>query len=125
MLPLSIIIVGIGDADFDQMEQLDGDVTPLYSSALGRYVARDIVQFVPFKQFKNDPLLLAREVLAEVPRQLTDYFDACKIVPNPKKVADKQDLIIQGRMKNQLAQMMKVQDSFFKIRKAATYQTML
>ena len=30
-LPLSIIIVGVGSADFDQMEALDGDVTPLYS----------------------------------------------------------------------------------------------
>jgi len=30
-LPLSIIIVGIGNADFDQMEQLDGDTAPLFS----------------------------------------------------------------------------------------------
>ena len=37
MLPLSIIIVGIGEADFDQMEQLDGDVNPLYSKKLKKY----------------------------------------------------------------------------------------
>ena len=30
-LPLSIIIVGIGSADFEQMEALDGDDAPLYS----------------------------------------------------------------------------------------------
>lgn len=30
-LPLSIIIVGIGNADFEQMDQLDGDDAPLYS----------------------------------------------------------------------------------------------
>lgn len=31
ILPISIIIVGIGNADFDQMEALDGDEAPLYS----------------------------------------------------------------------------------------------
>lgn len=30
-LPLSVIIVGVGSADFDQMETLDGDVNPLFS----------------------------------------------------------------------------------------------
>jgi len=56
------------------MEQLDGDECPLYSKDLKQYVARDIVQFVPFRDIKNDPVLLARKVLEEVPKQLTDYF---------------------------------------------------
>ena len=30
-LPLSIIIVGIGHADFEQMEHLDADTNPLFS----------------------------------------------------------------------------------------------
>ena len=30
-LPLSIIIVGVGDADFSKMDVLDADDTPLYS----------------------------------------------------------------------------------------------
>jgi len=33
-LPLSIIIVGIGSANFDKMERLDGDDEPLYSDGL-------------------------------------------------------------------------------------------
>ena len=41
-LPLSIIIVGIGDADFEAMEVLDGDDVRL--SSRGRYAERDIVQ---------------------------------------------------------------------------------
>jgi len=50
------------------MEQLDGDVTPLYSSKLNKYRDRDIVQFVPFREVRNDPIKLAKEVLEEVPR---------------------------------------------------------
>ena len=45
---MSIIIVGVGDAEFDEMEALDGDIAPLYSNKLKRYRDRDIVQFVPF-----------------------------------------------------------------------------
>ena len=94
VLPLSIIIVGIGDADFDQMETLDGDVNPLYSKITRSYCQRDIVQFVPFRELKRDPVRLAKQVLAEVPKQLTDYFQARGIQPNPKKMDEKQGLRI-------------------------------
>jgi len=43
VLPLSIIIVGIGNADFDQMEELDGDFNPLFSKKVQKYSSRDIV----------------------------------------------------------------------------------
>ena len=68
LLPLSIIIVGIGLADFDQMEALDGDTAPLFSRTLQKYASRDIVQFVPFREVKNDPTRLTKMVLNEVPR---------------------------------------------------------
>lgn len=62
-LPLSIVIVGVGDADFDSMDQLDADVEPLYSRKYRRYMSRDIVQFVPFREFKNNAFALAKETL--------------------------------------------------------------
>ena len=48
-LPLSIIIVGVGGAEFDQMTKLDGDETPIFSQKFDQYRERDIVQFVPFR----------------------------------------------------------------------------
>ena len=51
-LPMSIIIVGVGGADFGAMEFLDGDGGSL-RSASGEAAVRDIVQFVPFRQFQN------------------------------------------------------------------------
>ena len=46
-LPLSIIIVGIGKADFVNMQRLDGDSGLVDSQ--GRKAQKDIVQFVPFR----------------------------------------------------------------------------
>jgi hypothetical protein len=65
--PLSIVIVGVGCADFERMDELDADTTPLYSNKFGKYMSRDIVQFVPFREFKNDTFKLAKETLQEIP----------------------------------------------------------
>ncbi|XP_068890069.1 copine-1 isoform X6 [Aphelocoma coerulescens] len=73
-LPMSIIIVGVGEADFKAMEFLDGD-NGVLKSVTGEPAARDIVQFVPFRQFKNAPQeALSQMVLAEVPKQLVSYY---------------------------------------------------
>ena len=45
--PCSIIIVGVGNADFSAMEELDGDGGRLRDGH-GRPCERDIVQFVRF-----------------------------------------------------------------------------
>lgn len=42
-LPLSIVIVGVGSADFSSMDVLDADETPLYSQKYRKYMSRDIV----------------------------------------------------------------------------------
>ena len=49
--PMSIIIIGVGNADFTDMERLDADKKALQFD--GRKASRDIVQFVPFKKFVN------------------------------------------------------------------------
>lgn len=80
-LPLSIIIVGVGDEDFQAMVELDADQNPLYSQIYGKQEA-DMVQFVPYREFKDDPTSLAKETLKEVPEQLVNYFKRQGIVPN-------------------------------------------
>ncbi len=50
------------------MDQLDGDDTPLFSKNLQQYRARDIVQFVPFRNLQKNPEKLAKEVLREIPK---------------------------------------------------------
>lgn len=41
--PISIVIIGVGEADFSEMTVLDADESPLYSKMLDRYASRDIV----------------------------------------------------------------------------------
>jgi len=75
-LPISIIIIGIGQGGengFEEMEILDSDDTPLLNSKKEK-ACRDIVQFVEFNRFGNNPALLAEKVLEEVPRQVENYY---------------------------------------------------
>ena len=79
-LPISVIIVGIGNGNFGNMDILDADENPLYDSRK-RKADRDLVQFVPFNDYKNDPPKLAEQVLEEIPRQVIEYFQHKGIKP--------------------------------------------
>lgn len=84
--PLSIIIVGVGNADFSSMHELDSDDQLLTAGPLT--AARDIVQFVAFKDFEGKGLeALAQAVLAEVPTQLLQYMKQQNILPNTEQFA--------------------------------------
>ena len=91
-LPLSIIIVGVGSADFGAMDELDADEVPLYSNRYKKQMSADIVQFVPFRDFANNPMMLAKETLEEVPGQMLNFFRRKGIRPNPASEAQKRAL---------------------------------
>ena len=79
-LPLSVIIIGVGRADFSSMTVLDADENPLISSK-GIRAARDLVQFVPFLKFESNPEKLANEVLYEIPGQILEYYEQNNLDP--------------------------------------------
>ncbi len=89
-LPLSVLIVGVGQADFSQMDSLDADRKKL--SMGGRIARRDIVQFVALKDFATPgaPLTtegvaaVSRQLLAEIPQQLLEFMEMARILPNPR-----------------------------------------
>lgn len=83
-LPMSIVIVGIGNEDFSNMEVLDGDDEGLVDSQ-GRTWMRDIVQFVPFGQFQGDAILLREQVLEEIPGQVTSFYRSIGLKPQPRQ----------------------------------------
>jgi len=79
-LPLSVIIIGVGTADFSTMNVLDADDNPLVDSK-GVPADRDLVQFVPFLKYESNPEKLAQEVLAEIPRQIIEYYQHNNLDP--------------------------------------------
>lgn len=70
------------------MVELDGDDVRV--SSKGKYAERDIVQFVPFRDYidrTGNHILsmarLAKDVLAEIPEQFLSYMRAREIKPSP------------------------------------------
>ncbi|GAB0495822.1 hypothetical protein MMPV_007129 [Pyropia vietnamensis] len=79
-LPISVVILGVGDADWTDMNLLDADDA---ESPLHALVERDIVQFVPFRSYRATPEVLASKVLEEIPAQLLGFMKSRDIKPNP------------------------------------------
>lgn len=73
LYPLSVIIIGIGNTEFNTMVKLDGDEEPLMNSN-GQVTKRDMVQFVPYNKCDGDPNRVAELVLQEIPKQIEEYF---------------------------------------------------
>ena len=84
--PLSIIIIGVGDADFSAMEQLHDDKAKLKSST-GTQVARHCVQFVAMQDYANlaSSARLAKELLSQLPDQVAQFFTSTGRLPPPPK----------------------------------------
>ncbi|OEL34251.1 Protein BONZAI 3 [Dichanthelium oligosanthes] len=80
-LPLSILIVGVGNADFKQMEILDADNGKRLESSTGRIATRDIVQFVPMRDVQGGQISVVQSLLEELPGQFLHYMRARGIKP--------------------------------------------
>lgn len=123
-LPVAIIIVGVGSDDFESMDILDADDVPLYSQKYKKNMEADIVQFVPFREFRNNPAELAKQTLEEIPGQLLQFMKKKGIVPNPSDEASKH------RIQQKLAQQRSLGgnqegEDFFSKRKEAFLQKMV
>lgn len=81
-LPLSILIVGVGGADFKEMEILDADKGDRLESSTGRVASRDIVQFIPLRDVQSGEISVVQELLAELPTQFLSYMRSRNIQPD-------------------------------------------
>ncbi|KAL3622773.1 Protein BONZAI 3 [Castilleja foliolosa] len=80
-LPLSILIVGVGNADFKEMEILDADNGRRLESSTGRIATRDIVQFVPMREVHGRKISVVEALLEELPSQFLSYVRCRDIKP--------------------------------------------
>jgi len=80
--PLSIVIVGVGNADFSAMQFLDDSHQPRRP---------DIVQFVQFNTHSHNSQALTSATLNEIPDQLTGYFSRKGIAPlRPPRMSEQE-----------------------------------
>ncbi|KAF3948070.1 hypothetical protein CMV_025883 [Castanea mollissima] len=86
-LPLSILIVGVGGADFREMEVLDADNGRRLESSTGRVATRDIVQFVPMREVHSGQISVVQSLLEELPGQFLTYMRSRDIKPGPLHAA--------------------------------------
>jgi len=70
--PLSIIVIGVGNADFGGMRFVDDH---------RRTSKRDILQFVEFNRYSHSVPAFTKEALCELPDQLVGYFTKHGIMP--------------------------------------------
>ncbi|MCH95116.1 protein BONZAI 3-like [Trifolium medium] len=80
-LPLSILIVGVGSADFTSMEVLDADNGRRLESSTGRIATRDIVQFVPMREVQSGQISVVQALLEELPNQFLTFMRSRDIKP--------------------------------------------
>ncbi|XP_057787331.1 protein BONZAI 3 [Salvia miltiorrhiza] len=80
-LPLSILIVGVGNADFKEMEILDADNGRRLESSSGRIATRDIVQFVPMREVLAGQISVVQALLEELPSQFLSYMRCRDVKP--------------------------------------------
>lgn len=84
--PLSIVVVGIGNADFTAMQNLDDRGSPT-----------DVLQFVEFNSHKHSPGSLTQATLSEIPDQLVAYFQRNRIQPPPPVQVREEEIIIEAQ----------------------------
>ena len=83
--PLSVVIVGVGNADFSAMQFLD-------DSPKGH---RDVAQFVAFNQHSHSSVDLTSATLKEIPDQLVECFQSKGYPPNPPVVVKEADIVVE------------------------------
>ncbi|KAL7568731.1 hypothetical protein ACA910_021724 [Epithemia clementina (nom. ined.)] len=84
--PLSIVIVGVGNADFSSMQFLDDN---------HRAGQRDLVQFVEFHKHSHNSVELTSETLKEVPNQVVGHFKSRSIAPLPAVKAIDDEIMVE------------------------------
>ncbi|XP_047152446.1 protein BONZAI 3 isoform X2 [Vigna umbellata] len=82
-LPLSILIVGVGNADFTSMEVLDADNGRRLESSTGRVATRDIVQFVSMREVQSGQISVVQALLEELPEQFLSFMRSRDVKPQP------------------------------------------
>ena len=82
--PISVIIVGIGDENFDQMEFFNQDSFPMISRKNIKRI-RCSVKFLNFSKFNNNENLLCQSIMDFLYNDIIEYYNIKNISPSSLK----------------------------------------
>lgn len=101
--PLSIILVGIGQKNFDDLEYFESGfevekttdkkkkkkrgnfiISGRLKDSKGVEAARRIVRFVYYQNYMGKPKEFEEALLKDVPKQMTEFYNMMKFDPNPQ-----------------------------------------
>jgi len=80
--PISLVIIGVGNQDFSAIEKLCGDEKGPLRDSRGIPIAREIVNFVSFKQYGGNAAEVIAEALKDIPEQFVQYHVSNGIQPH-------------------------------------------
>eukprot|EP00933_Yihiella_yeosuensis_P079084 TRINITY_DN9121_c3_g1_i1.p1 TRINITY_DN9121_c3_g1~~TRINITY_DN9121_c3_g1_i1.p1 ORF type:complete len:1197 (-),score=220.01 TRINITY_DN9121_c3_g1_i1:217-3807(-) len=84
-LPVCFIFVGIGNGDFTFLKELANGMrhlTPVKEGGLpNQETRRNLVNFVAFNDYRDDPAALSANTLCELPREVVAYYASENIKP--------------------------------------------
>jgi Copine len=88
--PLSIVVIGVGaTGNFERLQRLNGGDFGKLRHSNGVPIARDIVHFVKFSNFRGNANRCVSESLKEIPEQFVQHFLNAGIRPlSPKPIPD-------------------------------------
>lgn len=81
--PLSVVMIGVGNRDFSAVEKLVGDEIDRLRDSRGIPIAREIVNFVSFKQHAGNATEVIAEALKDIPEQFVTFFVNNGTKPQP------------------------------------------
>ena len=79
-LPLSVIVIGIGDKDFKSIKSLFSNKHRFSSKDIEK--SRNNIYFFPLKNFNFKYDLVLQECLKEIPKQLVEYYNINSTTPD-------------------------------------------
>lgn len=86
MLPMSIILIGMGNGSTRKMEKLCcSEELKRIDKNSETYPARNIVQFYSYQNYTNNTAKLVTEMMNKIPKQVEDYMSAvwhCPVISN-------------------------------------------
>jgi hypothetical protein len=93
---LFFVLVRSQSYNFKEMVTLDGDGEDGLQTKDGHKASRDIVQFVPFRDFQGDSAALASATLAELPTQVVEHLQRKGVQPKDRPGAEGFEKVVKG-----------------------------